>query len=786
MIGHDFPYLDTRDLNLDWLLKNMKQVLADWATYQQTMNQNFADLQAAVNQFETDITTAFDNLHDYVEDYFDNLDVQQEINNKLDDMKRSGELAQIMNPLIASETATWLSAHITNPSSPPVDTSLSVSGAAADAKVTGDNITTLKNTIQQSVENGQDTFFACGIFQPGGLEEDGSLKPQQKWRMSNTDPMTFYRDITVKVKNGFRWGYIPFVNGSAGSWKGWYTTDTTIPAGTSFIVQIARVNEDISETATALEFVGSLTFDDIGIVNTNRIDTVGMNLFNNISSGEIKWDYTSNFGEHIEEYSFVSGNIYVFDNKTNWGTGAIYLYRKDGTYITLTNSIAKDETFSFIPFENFYKFRVYVNSTGGGGEFILYDYGVVERIKQAESISKGIGFNIVQMLSWEQGSINSAGNPTTNLTIIRSRFHNIEGIEKLVLQTTAYKIGWHLYDNQFNHIASAPAFVTANADLLIGNACYIRFNIQKNDASDFAPADFDPTGMSINVGYLADRTFVNGQSAVSEYLGKIDIKNKFRHTTFIPALKGLFTPTASLPTRRQQGSAVYNNIMFNLFDKGGLSILNIAERSVINEYTVDVASPDNHMNNAGFSNIFYGNNNTYPLMYISECYGNHRCFVENVTNESAELIQTITFSNGNGDYSTAFDWIIDTFTGELMTYGIMANGKHKIKVFEIPGVETTTVTLNESDVLDQWVIEDYFRSGFAYTYQGSCAFSSMIYLVCYNPNKIICVNAQTHQVTAEVPLSFISGEPEGIGICDGVMYLTTWNNADTTIYTIQF
>lgn len=141
MIGHDFPYLDTRDLNLDWLLRNMKQILADWAEYQQTMNQNFADLQSAVDQFETDVTTAFDNLHDYVEDYFDNLDVQQEINNKLDDMKRSGELAQIMNPLIATETGNWLSAHITNPSNPPIDTSLTVSGAAADAKVTGDRTT---------------------------------------------------------------------------------------------------------------------------------------------------------------------------------------------------------------------------------------------------------------------------------------------------------------------------------------------------------------------------------------------------------------------------------------------------------------------------------------------------------------------------------------------------------------------------------------------------------------------------------------------------------------------
>ena len=38
----------------------------------------------------------FNELHDYVHDYFDNLDVQEEINNKLDDMAESGQLADII------------------------------------------------------------------------------------------------------------------------------------------------------------------------------------------------------------------------------------------------------------------------------------------------------------------------------------------------------------------------------------------------------------------------------------------------------------------------------------------------------------------------------------------------------------------------------------------------------------------------------------------------------------------------------------------------------------------
>lgn len=127
MIRHDFPFLDTNDLNLDWLLKNMKLIIKQWADYQLEMNTKFDNLNEA-----------FLALKAFIESWFDDLDVQEEINNKIDAMKLSGELAEILNPIIASETSTWLAQHITNPSNPPIDTSLTVNNAAANAKTVGD------------------------------------------------------------------------------------------------------------------------------------------------------------------------------------------------------------------------------------------------------------------------------------------------------------------------------------------------------------------------------------------------------------------------------------------------------------------------------------------------------------------------------------------------------------------------------------------------------------------------------------------------------------------------
>ena len=75
------PYTNFHELNQDWFLNEFNKVLAEWAA----MNKSFSDLNAA-----------FNDLHDYVHDYFKNLDVQEEIDNKLDSMAKDGSLYAII------------------------------------------------------------------------------------------------------------------------------------------------------------------------------------------------------------------------------------------------------------------------------------------------------------------------------------------------------------------------------------------------------------------------------------------------------------------------------------------------------------------------------------------------------------------------------------------------------------------------------------------------------------------------------------------------------------------
>ena len=72
-----YPYTDFHELNLDWFLAEFKKVTDKVTT-----------LDATVQQFT-----------EFVTNYFDNLDVQEEINNKLDAMAADGSLSALIQPL---------------------------------------------------------------------------------------------------------------------------------------------------------------------------------------------------------------------------------------------------------------------------------------------------------------------------------------------------------------------------------------------------------------------------------------------------------------------------------------------------------------------------------------------------------------------------------------------------------------------------------------------------------------------------------------------------------------
>lgn len=75
------------------LSKNTKTEIERFET---AVNEDMTQYKHDINETVADYIERFNQLHDYVHDYFDNLDVQEEINNKLNQMVEDGVLQDIL------------------------------------------------------------------------------------------------------------------------------------------------------------------------------------------------------------------------------------------------------------------------------------------------------------------------------------------------------------------------------------------------------------------------------------------------------------------------------------------------------------------------------------------------------------------------------------------------------------------------------------------------------------------------------------------------------------------
>ena len=66
------------------------------------LGQDVDTLETYINERMEDFTTAYEQLQSYVNNYFDNLDVQTEINSKLDEMADDGTFNTLFNPVITA------------------------------------------------------------------------------------------------------------------------------------------------------------------------------------------------------------------------------------------------------------------------------------------------------------------------------------------------------------------------------------------------------------------------------------------------------------------------------------------------------------------------------------------------------------------------------------------------------------------------------------------------------------------------------------------------------------
>lgn len=129
-----YPTINMLPLNLNGELTDYNFLTALLARFEEVIN-NLNSMGVSVEQLQQN----FNELKKYVDDYFKGLDVQEEINNKLNEMAIDGTLVTILQPSIKDAVNLWLSNNVNPPGSVVLlDKTLSIENAAADAKAVGD------------------------------------------------------------------------------------------------------------------------------------------------------------------------------------------------------------------------------------------------------------------------------------------------------------------------------------------------------------------------------------------------------------------------------------------------------------------------------------------------------------------------------------------------------------------------------------------------------------------------------------------------------------------------
>jgi hypothetical protein len=221
-----------------------------------------------------------------------------------------------------------------------------------------------------------------------------------------------------------------------------------------------------------------------------------------------------------------------------------------------------------------------------------------------------------------------------------------------------------------------------------------------------------------------------------------------RHNFFVEELADEdLTDVTTMP----QGMAIFNNYLIDLFHSGKARLYNITNSFAITPLTslFSLGSYDannNHSNCASFGVDYYDEDDVLPVLYVTQYIaGSWKCFVERVdVVGSSTLVQTISLPSGVFGYNC--DWVIDRQNKKLIVFGntidsSTSSNKHRVLVFNIPDLASSSVTLSVSDAVEDYYMEDYSdeivtsKGGkLWFSVQGGFAYDGLLYCAASGDN----------------------------------------------------
>lgn len=624
------------------------------------------------------LAEAYTQLQNYVNDYFDDLDIEAELRNVLDAMAEDGTLDDLLDPLvqdhlpaivdeqiddvvadqiddavagqiddvvaeqlpplveegIPDEVSDWLTENV-DPvgSAVVVDSSLTISGAAADAKVTGDELADLKTQL---------TFDRLVVLPPYPIQT-----------LINID--------TVNSKILF-------------------------PSTTQFFSPVKGKYELASNTEASFSGISTSAIYVLFNWTTHEISCVAHSTISTYLNGNysiICALRTSNFRTDLSVPYSIDGVALYLDNKTLLKTEILAPY---GNYINVNTTDKKitlpihtgliSERYGYKDLDSAIEIS-YSALTSTSALFILYDWINFAFVPIAYNDLynyRGGRYEYVFSLRTTTGIIDSSvpytidGMENTNIpapmrktelmgSILSNAVINVDTTNKVI----AFPKNLMLYSGKYGKYELANAVTVSY--LTSTSAQYVLFdwtnkvfvavahnlvNTYKGPAYEYVCAFRSmPAILSIDLPYTVDNgkpiVFISNDDFYGEFLPQK--KQKCLFTTFKE-----FGPNIPSGTIAQDID-IYNEKLFIACNSGSILVYDIATKNLLNTISVQAG----HANSIQFSDEFYDENDPFPLLYCG--YDNEVKVIRFTSESTATVLKTYTFNSSDVGYhaSPCFD-----------------------------------------------------------------------------------------------------------------------------------
>ena len=239
-----------------------------------------------------------------------------------------------------------------------------------------------------------------------------------------------------------------------------------------------------------------------------------------------------------------------------------------------------------------------------------------------------------------------------------------------------------------------------------------------------------------------------------------------------------------------QSFVICNDTIIFLDSYGSCFVYSIKEERVISQIVLNSNGfKIPHANVACFgakSNYL----SIFPLLYVSQWDGEGGCLVYDILKNDSEELETVCKQTiipknlpENIIGKNLGDWVVDSnneylYSIKYHNYSSEQSNGNCIHIakYKLPSLlDGNYIELSESDLLDNFDIP------FIPIMQDKLIKDELMYIAAggtYNTQQIVIVDLRNKTILKQVDLSFFGGEPEGIFLKDGELFLSYYSHSE--------